>query len=191
MNNLEEKKKARVKFKTLRNKIIFSKEQLILLQVKKFLHQFSINEPLNSLIGIYWPLKGEVDLRGLRNELSLSFALPAGNSKGELNYHKWTSAPLIKDAFGIPAPLSEPPLLPSEIKLLIVPALAIDQNGTRLGYGGGCFDRLRKDPSWKTIKALAIIPNICFSKKLLPMDQWDIPFDGWIDEKGTFEIHKG
>ena len=72
----------------------------------------------------------------------------------------------------------------------MVPALAIDYKGTRLGYGGGCFDKLRADSNWRAIKALAIIPNDCLTKFSLPKDEWDIPFDGWINEKEIFQIHK-
>ena len=111
-------------------------------------------------------------------------------NKGEITYHKWTDKPLVKDSFGIPAPLSEPPLNPRQIKLLMVPAIAIDHAGIRLGYGGGSFDRLRKNKEWNSIKALAIVPNECITKDLLPKDYWDIPFDGWIDDRETFHIHK-
>ena len=86
--------------------------------------------------------------------------------------------------------MTEPALKPNQIRLLLVPALAIDHNGTRLGYGGGCFDRLRSNPSWKEIEALAVLPSVCISSSLLPEEKWDIPFDGWINEKEVFKIDK-
>ena len=76
----------------------------------------------------------------------------------------------------------------SEIRLLIVPGIAIDRMGTRLGYGSGCFDRLREKASWKAIEALVVIPSQCISSFLLPKDDWDIPFNGWINEKEIFQI---
>ena len=60
--------------------------------------------------------------------------------------------------------------------------------GTRLGYGSGCFDRLRGQKRWKEINALAVVPSKCISKSLLPKDEWDIAFDGWINEKEIFKI---
>lgn len=68
--------------------------------------------------------------------------------------------------------------------LLLVPALAIDRSGIRLGSGGGWYDRLRADPHWRTVPALAVLPAACVSPTPLPRDPWDVPFDGWLDETG-------
>ena len=67
--------------------------------------------------------------------------------------------------------------------LLLAPALAFDRHGIRLGYGGGWFDRLRADPSWRAVPALAVLPAACRCAAL-PSDPWDVPFDGWLDEHG-------
>ena len=49
---------------------------------------------------------------------------------------------LTEESFGIAEPgLHCPPVLPTEIDLCIVPALACDRTGARLGYGGGFYDR--------------------------------------------------
>jgi 5-formyltetrahydrofolate cyclo-ligase len=55
--------------------------------------------------------------------------------------------------------------------------------GLRLGSGGGWYDRLRADPRWAAVPALAVLPAACVVTPL-PRDPWDIPFDGWIDERG-------
>ncbi len=188
MKNSDKKKEARIKFKELRERTLLLNEKLILTQVKNFLDNLITVQKSKYVIGIYWPLAGEVDLRSLSQDKSLSLALPACKTKGKLSYHKWTSKPLIRDLFGIPAPLSEPPLKPKEIKLLLVPALAIDPNGIRLGYGSGSFDQLRKEKDWRAIQSLAIVPKACITSEQLPRDHWDIPFDGWINENGSFFI---
>ena len=189
MNKSKNKKEERAKFRKIRKNALLINEELIILQVKKFIQQLLEEEATEHLIGIYWPLEGEVDLRSLLEHKNLSLALPATDDKGELSYHRWTDKPLIKDSFGIPAPLSERPLNPEEIKLLMVPALAIDPNGIRLGYGAGSFDKLRKKIRWKQLKALAIVPNACITSYSLPKDPWDIPFDGWINEKETYHLN--
>ena len=112
MKNLKSKKQARIQYKNIREEVIFIKQELILIQVKQFLDNLSKDNSSNYIIGIYWPLQGEVDLRSLINYQGISLALPACNNKGEITYHKWTDKPLVKDSFGIPAPLSEPPLNP-------------------------------------------------------------------------------
>jgi 5-formyltetrahydrofolate cyclo-ligase len=68
--------------------------------------------------------------------------------------------------------------------LLLAPALAFDRRGIRLGYGGGWFDRLRSDPAWRQVPALAVLPVACL-QEALPTDPWDVPFHGWLDEQGV------
>jgi uncharacterized membrane protein YdfJ with MMPL/SSD domain len=49
--------------------------------------------------------------------------------------------------------------------------------------GLSLLDRLRSDPAWRAIPALAVLPAGCLMKRL-PRDPWDVPFNGWLDEKG-------
>lgn len=74
-------------------------------------------------------------------------------------------------------------LAPEQLGLLLVPALALDRHGIRLGSGGGWYDRLRADPAWRAVPALAVLPAVCRCAPL-PADPWDVPFDGWLDERG-------
>jgi 5-formyltetrahydrofolate cyclo-ligase len=67
--------------------------------------------------------------------------------------------------------------------LLLVPALACDRQGFRLGYGGGWFDRLRSAAPWRAVPALAVLPQGCLVERL-PHDPWDVPLDGWLHEGG-------
>ena len=139
-------------------------------------------------IGIYWPLKGEVDIRFIKEINNQKTALPSSSKIEGIKYHYWSTNQLKLDSNRIPAPIGENALKPSEISILFVPALAIDQEGIRLGYGGGYFDRLRQKNSWISIPSFVIISNNCISKKPLPRDKWDIPFNGWISEKGLHQI---
>lgn len=134
-------------------------------------------------LGIYWPLAGEADLRGLADlpQLRRRLALPRVRD-GRLSYHRWSPGdPLQADATGIPAPAAGEPLAPEQLAVLLAPALAFDRRGTRLGYGGGWFDRLRSQPGWGQVTALAVLPAGCLVPEL-PTDPWDVPFDGWLDE---------
>ena len=139
-------------------------------------------------VGLTWPLAGEADLRGLLQASGLPLALPAVDN-ARLHYRPWTPGePLEADACGIPAPpASRGALLPRQLLLLLIPALAIDQSGVRLGYGGGWYDRLRSDPAWRERPALAVLPQACVVAEL-PRDPWDIPLDGWISEGGWRQL---
>jgi 5-formyltetrahydrofolate cyclo-ligase len=150
--------------------------------------------PPDRLLGLWWPLAGEPDLLALRQQLPERLALPAivpwnGAGAGahagrRLLYRRWREEDdLEPDLCGIPAPAPGDGLEPEQIGLLLVPALAVDAGGLRLGSGGGWYDRLRADPRWRAIPALAVLPAACVTDAL-PRDPWDVPFDGWIDEAG-------
>ena len=139
-------------------------------------------------IGIYWPLKGEVDIRFIRDMNPLKIALPSSSKNKGLSYHHWSNNQLELDSNKIPAPLRKNAIKPNDISIIFVPAIAIDQEGYRLGYGGGYFDRLRQKDLWISIPSFVVISNNCISKKPLPRDKWDLPFSGWISEKGLHQI---
>ena len=139
-------------------------------------------------IGIYWPLKGEVDIRFMKEINTHKVALPSSSKAKGISYHPWSNNQIEIDSNNIPAPKCENALNPNEISILFVPAIAIDQEGYRLGYGGGYFDRLRQRDLWFSIPSFVVISNNCISKKPLPRDRWDVPFNGWISEKGLHQI---
>ena len=139
-------------------------------------------------IGLYWPLKGEVDIRFIKDINNQKVALPSSSKSKGINYHKWSNNPLEIDSNNIPAPIGEDVINPNYISILFAPAIAIDQEGYRLGYGGGYFDRLRQRNLWFSIPSFVVISNNCISKEPLPRDRWDVPFNGWISEKGLHQI---
>lgn len=144
-----------------------------------------------SRLGLYWPVGHEPDWRPLLERwpeaLLQRLALPVVRCEGgvgRLTYGAWHPAdPLLADGCGIPAPVAAAPLQAHQLALLLVPALAMDQRGIRLGSGGGWYDRLRADPAWRQVPALAVLPAACLAPSL-PADPWDVPFTGWLDETG-------
>ena len=139
-------------------------------------------------IGIYWPLKGEVDIRFIKEIKNIKVALPSSSKCKGITYHYWSNNQLQIDSNRIPTPAGEKAINPDDISILFVPAIAIDQEGYRLGYGGGYFDRLRQKDLWFSIPSYVVISDNCISKKPLPRDIWDVPFNGWISEKGLHQI---
>jgi len=139
-------------------------------------------------VGLTVPVGSEPDLRPWLLATSVPLALPAV-AHGRLRYRPWPQgAALAPDDCRIPAPpASAGDLGPGQLALLLVPALAIDRSGLRLGSGGGWFDRLRAEPAWRAVPALAVLPAACVCDRL-PGDPWDVPFDGWLDEHGAHWI---
>ena len=136
-------------------------------------------------LGLYWPLPGEVDLQPLA-AAGIPVALPAVEATASMAYRPWSPAdPLAPDGCGIPAPLAAAGnLQPAALAVLLVPALAFDPaTGIRLGSGGGWYDRLRADPAWAAVPALAVLPAHGLHPGL-PREPWDLPFGGWLDGEG-------
>jgi len=77
----------------------------------------------------------------------------------------------------------------SQVDLLLIPALAIDQRGTRLGRGAGWYDRAlaAKRP---TAPIIALLFNDEYlPTELLPRDPHDIPVDFALIPTGTIAFH--
>jgi 5-formyltetrahydrofolate cyclo-ligase len=95
------------------------------------------------------------------------------------------SEPMLIGAYGILEPLPElPPIEPDNVDLMLVPAVAIDRSGYRLGYGGGYYDRLRADPLWRKMPTIGIVFDFAYVETL-PIEAWDLPIDNVCTELGV------
>lgn len=97
-----------------------------------------------AVVSAFWPIKEEIDIRPLMIELfnaGCQMALPVVQGRGKpLLFRAWRPGdPLEAGVFGTLQPSARRELV--EPDALIVPLLACDQEGWRLGYGGGFYDR--------------------------------------------------
>lgn len=106
-----------------------------------------------------------------------------------LHWHAWSTQdtiPLQAGKFGISEPHPEAPSIsPDQVDLILVPAVACDRQGYRLGYGGGFYDRLLSDPTWSAKPTIGIVFDFARVDSL-PTDHWDQPLDGVCTEAGYF-----
>jgi 5-formyltetrahydrofolate cyclo-ligase len=96
-----------------------------------------------TLVSVYWPFRGELDLRDwMRSgvQRGLRIALPVVVEKGQpLVFREWVpGARLTRGVWNIPVPAEGPEVLPN---VLLSPFVGFDPQNYRLGYGGGFFDR--------------------------------------------------
>ena len=75
---------------------------------------------------------------------------------------------------GIPEPVADEPIADDPTALVLMPGLAFDKKGHRIGYGGGFYDRfLAAEPNHPTIA-------LCYGFQILPQlptEEFDIPVD--------------
>jgi len=145
-----------------------------------------IAEGLDALIGdiggrmvsLYWPFRGEPDLRswmGSINERGGRTALPVVIEKGQpLVFRAYRPGDrLEKGVWNIPIPAQGDPVLPD---IVISPIVGIDPGNYRLGYGGGFYDRTLAAMPFKPLVIgvgyeLQRIPTIYPQPHDIPMDR--------------------
>ena len=136
----------------------------------------------------YHSHRQEPSLEHLFTHTDKQWGLPRTVGK-DLLWHRWQPLePLVIGKYGILEPNPELPLLePDCVDLILVPAVAMDADGYRLGYGGGYYDRLRWNPLWRKIPTIGIVFDFAYLETL-PIELWDLPLDAVCTEL-SFKVY--
>lgn len=138
------------------------------------------------MLGIYWPMRGEIDVRDIaRAHLSNSggVGLPVVIERGRpVEFWAWrVGMRMTRGVWNIPVPAERELVTPDA---LIVPLVGFDAQRYRLGYGGGYYDR--------TLAAAAVRPfciglgyEDCRLPSIHPQPH-DIPMDVIFTEQSSF-----
>ena len=154
------------------------------------------------LVAGYTPIRGEMDLTPVWQAAvnqGKGYALPCtvtDATEGRMIFRRLSGyAPesLAPARFGIPEPDENHPLVSAadwENALIIVPGLSFDDNGFRIGYGGGYYDRFLAELTARGIKhtTVGLVFSACRTPEL-PHDPHDIPVDLIIDERRVIHTH--
>ena len=146
-----------------------------------------------TVVSGFWPIRDEVDIRPLLiqlNKANLICSLPVVTSKQQpLVFRKWQLGEALKEGErGLHQPSEEAPLVSP--KILIVPLLACDRDGYRLGWGAGYYDRtLEKLRAASTVVAIGVGFSLQQVDKV-PRDRHDQRLDFMVTEKGVIEFNE-
>lgn len=145
----------------------------------------------NPIVAAYWPIGNEFDTRGLLQILhsqEIPTALPRVAIDGDgLYFHRWSwGDPLENSKFSLSEPFNDMSTLCTP-DIAVMPLLAFDGHGTRLGYGAGHYDRtlVGKDKIFKV--------GIAFSEQqtdiALPSQSHDVKMDAVLTPEGLIRFN--
>jgi 5-formyltetrahydrofolate cyclo-ligase len=147
----------------------------------------------------YFSFRQEPDLSYLYSEIPLTPLKKEGlgisdNSKNwgfprcvdkSLIWHLWKPEDkLISGKYGIKEPTPDSLIInPHQVDLILVPCVACDEQGYRLGYGGGYYDRLLSSSNWESIPTIGIVFDFAYLPQV-PVEAWDKKLDSISTETG-------
>lgn len=112
--------------------------------------------------------------------------LRAGNRLGFREYRR--GARLRRNRFGIPEPLQGRRMLPSGLDVVLLPLVAFDRRGNRLGMGGGFYDRTFARLRRGGVRAPSLIGLAHGFQQVAQLTEqpWDVPLRGVLTDDGWF-----
>lgn len=140
------------------------------------------------VVSAYWPLRDELDIRPLFTALhgeGMRCALPVVAGKAmPLLFRRWCPGDaLASAAFGLAEPSSNAQAV--DPRVLLIPLLAVDVAGNRLGYGAGYYDRTLAE---LRARGSVTAVGIAFEAQrvaALPVDGYDQKLDWLVTEQSV------
>ena len=189
----EAKAAARLRARVLRDAVTDPDERSRLAHAVRDRLAAAVPLPDGPVAG-YWPLGSELDVRPLLLHLvegGRTAALPVSGPKGTpLRFRAWTlDTPMHDGRYGIREPAEGvPEVVPA---VLLVPFLAFDRAGHRLGYGAGYYDRTLAALKAAGRPALAIGVGFAAQEvERVPHGPHDEPLDWIVTERAALRIDK-
>jgi len=140
-------------------------------------------------IALYLAQDGELDLFPLIASLwalNKRCLLPVLRPGGSLVFAEYTPGTRLKaNRFGIKEPYAAAICAIQNIDLVLVPLVAFDDKGGRIGMGAGCYDRTFVNHQ---SLLLGVAHSVQQAMTPLPVDDWDIPLHAVMTESLLVEV---
>lgn len=141
---------------------------------------------------LYSAMADEPDLRAVMSEApSIQWVLPRICGERQLSFYKvGFESDLETNSWGLQQPLAEPhrEVKLHEIRGFIIPALAYDGSGYRLGRGGGFYDQTLNQFEGRRV---GVVFDPSFSRRPLPRDHHDEPVEVVLTPNQWIEVKEG
>lgn len=145
------------------------------------------------VVGGYRAIRGEVDIDAALTSLHAGGTLvTVPRVSGDcMDFLPWTSgSETITGSFGIDEPINGEPVQFSQHDVVLVPLVAFDGTGQRLGQGGGFYDRAIAEAG--AARPLLIGVAHAFQQvRSVPVEAWDMPLDAVVTEERVHEFRAG
>jgi len=149
-------------------------------------------------VAIYWAVAGELPLLHVTSALQSAgqeIYLPVVLGDRQLAFARWqTGAELKPNRFGIPEPVAADRVAADTLDLALLPLLAFDRSGHRLGSGGGYYDRSFAFLANQSRPARPQLIGIAYAFQELPaltVAAWDIAVDFVASDQELIDCHTG
>lgn len=135
----------------------------------------------------YRALPGEVSVAGLEGDVTLFTTRTVWIPQRRLTLHDWAAATVVSRAGILEPPRGTPEVERGAVEVVLVPGLAFDRRGGRLGYGGGFYDRLLA--GWDVPRVAVTSRPLVVEE--LPLEAHDARVDFLATEDGVVPVRGG
>lgn len=106
-----------------------------------------------------------------------------------ISQHQYRSRRFARHPLGMKEPVQARGLHVSKLDLLIMPLLACDIYGTRIGMGGGFYDKTLASAPGKPVR-LGLAHDFQFMPQALPREAWDQPLDALLTPRSFLRFKR-
>jgi len=151
-------------------------------------------EGRSGFVAGYWAVHGELPLHAVQANLpaTLRWCLPVLGSGRTLAFREWRAGqPLATNRFGIPEPAEGPLIAADALAVTLLPLLAFDGRGHRLGQGGGWYDRSFALRAESAPPPLLVGVGYAWQQvEAIDAAAWDVPLDAAATDAGIVHFDR-